>query len=567
MARDRKRMVVIGAVAAGTKAAARARRMAQDLEIIIFTDEQYISYAGCGEPYYIGGVVKEKQELLARTPEYFEKHMHISVRTGARVTNIDPHRRSVRVKTGSGAEEEVSYDYLVIGTGARAIRLDLPGRELPGIFVIRPVDEVVQLRDLVDAGKVRRAAVIGAGFIGLEMVENLRERGVEVTLIEKLDHVAPTYDEDVALHIEQLLEARGVRVLLGATVEAFEAGQDGRLGAVRTDQGTVECDVAVVGVGIRPNTEVAAEAGIELGIRGTIRTNDRLQTNFDTIYAGGDCAESQHRVSGKPVWQPLGDTANLHGRVIGTNIALASQGQTPTARFPGVLGTSIFRVFDLDVGQTGLTERVAVDAGFDIEVAVVPVSDRPHYMPNQGSLTLKLVADRKDGRLLGAQVWGSGGVDKVVDTLAAALTFRAKIEDLTNLDLAYAPPFSPALGNVIMASQVMENQLQRHVAALTSASLRKLEKEGNDFIFLDVRNPDEIAKVPSPVPEKTVNIPLPQLRERLSELDPDRFIVTSCGIGARAARAYRILRGAGFEKIACLNGGTKAWPYKKAERD
>jgi len=560
-------MVVIGAVAAGTKAAARARRMAHDLEIIIFTDEKYISYAGCGEPYYIGGVVKEKQELLARTPEYFEEHMHISVRTGARVTHIDPHRRSVRVKTGSGPEEEVNYDYLVIGTGARAIRLDLPGHDLPGIFVIRPVDEVVELRNLVDTGKVRRAAVIGAGFIGLEMVENLRERGVEVTLIEKLDHVAPTYDEDVALHIEQLLESRGVRVLLGAAVESFEAGEDGRLGAVRTDQGTVECDVAVVGVGIRPNTEVAAEAGIELGVRGTIRTNDRLQTNFDTIYAGGDCAESRHRVTGRPVWQPLGDTANLHGRVVGTNIALAAQGQTPTARFPGVLGTSIFRVFDLDVGQTGLTETAAMDAGFDIEVAVVPLSDRPHYMPDQGSLTLKLVADRKDGRLLGAQVWGSGGVDKVVDTLAAALTFQAKVEELTNLDLAYAPPFSPALGNVIMASQVMENQLQRHVAALTSVGLRKLDKEGKDFIFLDVRNPDEIAKAPSPVPGKTVNIPLPQLRDRLSELDRNRLIVTSCGVGARAARAYRILRGAGFEKIACLNGGAKAWPYKKAAKD
>jgi NADPH-dependent 2,4-dienoyl-CoA reductase/sulfur reductase-like enzyme/rhodanese-related sulfurtransferase len=559
---NRKRMVVIGGVAAGTKAAARARRLAPDLDIEIFSDEPYISYAGCAEPYYIGAIIKEKKHLLARTPGYFKKNMNITVRTRCRVTRIDPERQQVFVKNlKSGNEQEVEYDFLVIATGARPALLPVSGSELPEIFTIRAVDDVVRLRELIDGGSVKKAAVVGAGFIGLEMVENLHERGVEVTLIEKLPRMAPTYDEDVALQIAPVLSTKGIQVQLGATVEAFEANANGRLRAVRTDQGAVECDVAILCVGIRPNSEIAREAGIELGVKDSIRTNEHLQTNFSNIFCGGDCAESTHRVTGKPFWQPLGDTANLAGRVIGTNVALAAEGKDPSARFPGVLGTSIFRVFGLNLGQTGLTERTALETGYDIEVAVVPLTDRPHYMPERGSVTVKIVAEQGSGRLLGAQVWGDGTVDKVVDTLATALWLGATAEDLTNLDLAYAPPFSPALGNVIVAAQVLANQLSRDIHGITAAGVRELEREGRDFILLDVRNPDEIDRTPMPIPEKGINIPLPELASRLGELDRDRLVIISCAVGVRATRAYRILKNAGFQKIMNMYGGAKAWPY------
>lgn len=563
MSKDGKRMVVIGAVAAGTKAAARARRLAPDLDIAIFTDEAYISYAGCGEPYYVGGIIKEKKQLLARTQQFFRKNMNISVHTESRVTRIHPREQRVVVKDlKTDSEKVIDYDFLVIATGARPVRLPLPGKDLRQVFTIRAVDDVVRLRDLIDAGSVKRAAVIGAGFIGLEMVENLHQRGIQVTLIEKLPQMAPGYDEDAALQIDPALRAKGVEIQLGATVEAFEAGADGQLAAVRTDQGRVECDVAILSVGIKPNSELAREAGVALGVNETIRTNGYLQTNFENIYTGGDCAETTLRVTGRPFWQPLGDTANLMGRVIGTNVALASQGHKPAARFPGVLGTNIFRVFDLNLGQTGLTERAALEAGYEIEVVVVPTSDRPHYMPGAGSVTVKLVAELGSGRLLGAQAWGNGAVDKVVDTLAMALWLGATVEDLTNLDLAYAPPFSPALGNVIVAAQVLENQLSREIQGITAAGVRELQREGRDFILLDVRNPDEVERVPMPLPEKGINIPLPQLPNRLGELDRDRLVIISCAVGVRATRAYRILRKAGFQKIMSMHGGAKAWPYK-----
>jgi len=558
-------MVVIGAVAAGTKAAARARRLAPGLDISLYTDEALISYAGCGEPYFVGGIVKEKKDLLARTPEYFRKHSNIAVHTEAKVIRIDPTARHIRVRClRTGEEAEVPYDFLVVATGARAVRPPVPGSDLPGIFTIRKVDEVARLRELVDAGAVRRAVVIGAGFIGLEMVENLRERGVEVSLIEKLSQTAPTYDEDVALQLEPVLRAKGVDVRLGTRVEGFEAGSGGGVGAVRCDQGRFECDAVILSVGIRPNSELAGEAGIELGTGGAIRTNEFLQTSLANIYSGGDCAESRHLVTGKPFWQPLGDTANLAGRVIGTNIALAAEGKAPEARFPGVLGTNIFRVFEFNLGQTGLTERAALEHGFDPEVAVVPLSDKPHYMPGTRSVTIKLVADRGTGRLLGSQVWGDGAVDKVVDTLATAVTFGASVEALTNLDLAYAPPFSPALGNVIVAAQVLENQLARDIHAITASGVRELGREGKDFVFLDVRNPEEIRKVPAPVPDHCVNIPLHELEGRLGELDRGKLIITSCGVGARSTQAYRILKRAGFENIICMVGGAKAWPYKSS---
>lgn len=546
-----RRILVAGGVALGTKAAAKARRQDPDAEIVIYTDEALISYAGCGEPYYVSGEISNREKLLARTPEQFESALNVAVRPSHRVERIDPDGNTVTVTDlTSGQSFEDRFDALVIATGAFAIVPPIPGRELDGVHTLRTIPDTDAIRERVDSGRVKNAVIVGGGFIGLEMVESLVRRGVKVTLVERLPQVAPPYDEEVSHHIVREMEKHGVRTMIGAALEEIVDGGGGSVGGAVVDGERIEADMVLLSVGVRPNTRLAADAGVQLGKTGAIQVNEYLQTNYPHIYAGGDCAEVTHRLTGEPMWIPLGSTANRQGRVIGINAAGGAE------TFPGVMGTGIFRVFDLNVARTGLSERELVDRGFDFEAAVVPVSDLPHYMPGGKTVVVKLMADKKTRRLLGAQVWGEGKVDKTIDTLATAMTFNATVDQVQQLDLAYAPPFAPPLGNAVTAANVLQNKLDKNTEGALPMEVLKRRDHG-DIFFLDVRNPEEIQSV---CVEKCVNIPLPQLGARADELPREGEIITSCGVGLRAAMAYRKLKRLGFEKVRYMDGGIQAFP-------
>jgi CoA-dependent NAD(P)H sulfur oxidoreductase len=449
------RLVIVGGVAAGTKAASRARRVDPEAEITVYQEEPEPSISECGLPYLLSGVVDERDELVARTPEQFaEKGVEVRVRH--RVEKIDPEnkRLSVRPLTESGKAFEDAYDRLVIATGARAVLPPIPGADLDGIFKFRFLTDSDGVRRYMEERSPRRAAVVGGGYIGLEVAENLCRAGMEVSLIEGEDRVALAYGPEIAGRVEEHLKESGVRLYTGAKVEGF-AGE-GRVASVRFGGGELEADLVVVGIGIEPRVELAEEAGVELGDSGAIRVDKHMKTSLPDVWAAGDCVEAVNLVSGKPAWIPLGDTANQMGRVAGTNAATGED----TLEFPGILGTGIFKVFDLAVGKTGLSEKEAEEAGFEPVSATVETTDRAGYYPGVGKVFLKLIADASSGRLLGAEAAGYGAA-KLADICATAIWGKLAYPDLINLDLAYAPPYGPVLSPVIRAATVLSGEFDR----------------------------------------------------------------------------------------------------------
>jgi len=448
------RLVIVGGVAAGTKAASRARRVDAEAEIVVYQEEPEPSISECGLPYLLSGVVDERADLVARTPEQFaEKGVEVRVRH--RVEKIDPENKwlSVRDLENEGAFED-GYDRLVIATGARAVLPPIPGADLEGVFELRFLTDADEVRAYMEAHSPKRAAVVGGGYIGLEVAENLCRLGMEVSLIEGEDRVALAYGPEVAERVEERLKENGVSVYTGAKVEEFKG--EGCVRGLRYGGGDLEADLVVVGVGIEPSVELAEEAGVELGETGAIRVDRHMRTNLADVWAAGDCVETVNLVSGKQAWVPLGDTANQMGRVAGTNAATGED----TLEFPGVLGTGIFEVFDLGVGKTGLSEDEAREAGFETVSAAVETMDRAGYYPGAQRVFLKLIADRSSGRLIGAESAGSGA-DKLTDVCATAIWGGLSYPDLINLDLAYAPPFGPALSPVIQAASVLSGEFDR----------------------------------------------------------------------------------------------------------
>ena len=420
------RIAIIGGVAAGAKTAAKARREDPHAEITIYTEEAYISYAGCGEPYYIGGEVSDREQLLQRSPQDFLREHQIVVKPLHRVTKIRAQEKKIDVlNIQENHTFTVEFDVLVIATGASSIIPKLPGVALPGVFKLRTIPDTDAIREKVDSGTVQNAVVVGGGYIGLEMIEQLTHRGIAVTCVERMEQLAPPYDSDVAHEVKMVLENHGVKVMLNSALEEIIGSAEEGVRAVKVAGQEIATDMVLLSVGIRPNVELAREAGIEIGPTGAIRVNEYLQTNYPYIYAAGDCSEMVNRVTGKPVWVALGH-CEPSGASAGINVTGGQE------KFPGIVGTSIFRVFDLNVAGTGLIEREARKQGYDIEVAVVPQTDKPGYMPGAKSVIVKLIAEKSTQRLLGAEVWGPGNVDKVIDTLATALVFNATITDLTH---------------------------------------------------------------------------------------------------------------------------------------
>ena len=449
------RLVVIGGVAAGTKAASRARRLDPELEITVYQEEPEISISECGLPYFISGVIEERDALVARTPEDFAEK-DVEVLTRHRVESVEPENKRLIVKDlSTGKELEDSYDRLVISTGARAVLPPIEGTSLDGVFALRFLSDADAITRYVREHSPAKVAVVGGGYIGLELAENLKGLGMEVAVVEAEGRVANTYDPEVSEKVEEHLKENGVEVFSCEKVDEM-VGAEGRVRGIRFDGQEVEAEMVIVGVGIEPAVELAREAGARIGATGAILVDKYLKTNLPDVWAAGDCVETANLVTKEPAWAPLGDTANQMGRVAGTNAASGED----VLEFPGVLGTGVFKVFDLAVAKTGLSEEEAESAGFEVVTAAVDSKDRAGYYPGVESVFVKLVANAATGRLIGAEMVG-GKADKYVDICATAIWGRLSYPDLINLDLAYAPPFGPVLSPVISAASVLANKFER----------------------------------------------------------------------------------------------------------
>jgi NADPH-dependent 2,4-dienoyl-CoA reductase/sulfur reductase-like enzyme len=447
------RIVIIGGVAAGAKAAAKAKRVNPDLEIIVYQDEAEVAYSACGLPYVIGGTIADQNKLVIRKPEEFAKD-GIRVKAGHRVVAVDPANREITVRDlGDQREEKVVFDRLILATGAAPIVPPVEGVDLDGVLTLRKIGDLSRFESVLDRLGPKQAVIVGAGYIGMELAEAFHDLNIRTTIVEKFPRILPKFDPEMAQLVHDQLVERNVGLILGDGLSRIQ-GENGRVSAVVTESGkTIPAELVVLAIGVRPNVELAQAAGISLGKTGAIAVDSRMETNISGIYAAGDCVETIDRVSGQPIWMPLGDIANLQGRVAGENAAGGN------ARFPGVFGTAIFKTFDLNVAMTGLSEQAARALGFDPVSVLMKRGDRARYYPGGQGLNLKLIADRRDGRLLGAQVIGEGKADKMIDIAATALLGKLTCQDLENADLAYSPPFSPVLSPMIMAAGALSSRL------------------------------------------------------------------------------------------------------------
>lgn len=487
-------LVVIGGVACGPKAAARARRRDPHARITLVERGRLISYAGCGMPYYLEGLVADTRELMCtpvgvvRDAVFFKNVKDIDVRTGTLAEAIDRAKKEVHlVRVDTGERETLPYDRLVLATGGLPIVPPLEGVDLNRVFRLNHPDEAAAIHEAVASGAVKRAVLVGGGLIGMEMAEALAVRGLEVTVVEMMEHLLPALlDLEPAAFLTKHLRAKGVQVRTGEKVVRLVGDDQGNVCQVLTERGALDADLVLLAIGVRPNVHLAQQAGLELGTTGALAVNDRLQTSDPDIYAGGDCVECTHRLTGEKVYVPLGSTANKHGRVIGDNVTGGD------ARFPGIVGTTVFKAFDFNVARTGLTEKQARQKGYRLLTALCPAPDRAHYYPGNQPILVKLVAEEDSGRLLGAQVVGPGEAVKRIDVLATALTFGATVDDVADLDLGYAPPYAGAMDNIHHAVNIVRNKRDGLAKALTPQEVRAKLERGDDFVLLDVRTPKEL---------------------------------------------------------------------------
>jgi NADPH-dependent 2,4-dienoyl-CoA reductase/sulfur reductase-like enzyme/rhodanese-related sulfurtransferase len=550
-------IVIIGGTACGPKAGARARRCDPQARITIVEQEENLSVATCGLPYYVSGVIDSQSELVRREPDFFRDVMNINVLTRTRAVAID--RKAHRVDIldlGTNQLSTIEYDKLVLATGSIPKVPDLKGRHLKGIFTLSKIGDAHTIRSLVSPHEIKKAIIVGAGLVGLEMAEAFASQGLQVTLVEALGWVLPALlDFEVATNIERHLREKGMKLLLRQQVIGFEDDENGQVRKVITKNGELETNLVLLALGVRPNTKLAQDAGLSIGSTGGISVNHYLQTSDPDIYAGGDCVENVNRVTKQKMLAPLGSTANKHGRVIGTNVTGGFE------TFPGVLGTTIAKVFDYNVARVGLSEFQAREAGYDVVTSLVPSYEHATYYPNGKEILVKLVAEKSNNRLLGGQVVGPGDTAKRVDVLATALAFGATVEDLANLDLAYAPPYNNAMDPLHNAANVIHNKQSGYARALTPMEVKDKLQSGDDFILLDVRSPGEWETRRIEEPQVSL-LPLRELRARLDELPKDAEIVTFCQTSVRAYQAQRILDGAGFKNVKFMDGSIAAWPYK-----
>jgi NADPH-dependent 2,4-dienoyl-CoA reductase/sulfur reductase-like enzyme/rhodanese-related sulfurtransferase len=548
----KKRLVVVGGVAAGPKSAAKARRCDPEMEIVIYQEEEEISYAGCGLPYFVSGVIKQRDELISRTPGKFAVD-GIRVRKHHRVEAIDVTNRTVSGRNLDGDEVFTDqFDRLVLATGAQAIRPRIEGMDLDNIYYLRSIFDADRVLLSLGKGAIQHVVIAGGGYIGLEMAESLKLLGKEVTVVELAPQIATLFDEDVANLLRLYLEKKGIQILTSEGIKAIK-GKDGKVIRVETENRVVEADAVIMSLGVRPQVDLARKAGLRIGETGAVWVNERMETSAEGVYAAGDCAETVHLLTGKRTWVPLGSTANKQGRVVGENVCGGN------ARFPGVLGTTIFKAFDFNVAKTGLNMKEAEKEGFHPMEAIVRGFDRAHYYPGKKESVLKVIADQESGRVLGGQAIGEGSSDKFIDILAMALHAGMDCRMLASVDLAYAPPFSPALSPVIVAANVLMNKREGKVRSIRASEVKeKMASPGGGFQVLDVREPNEVKEKRIP---GSLWIPLGEIGRRSKELDPTKEIAVHCESGLRSYKACLKLKHAGIENVKNVDGGLLCWCY------
>ena len=538
------KVVIIGGVAGGATAAARLRRLNETAEIVVFERSGYVSYANCGLPYYIGGVIEEPEALALQTPESFFARFRVDVRVRHEVTAIHPDRKIVsgkNLETGDAFEE--SYDKLILSPGASPTQPRIPGVGIEKVFTLRTVEDTFRIKDYIHIHHPKSAVLAGGGFISLELAENLRELGMEVTIVQRPKQLMNPFDPDMAAFIHGEARRHGIRLALGHTVEGF-AEQDGGVDVLRKDAVPLHADMVVLAIGVTPDTVLAKEAGLELGLKGSIVVNDRMETSVPDIYAVGDAVQVKHSVTGQDAVISLAGPANKQGRIAADNICGGD------SRYPGSQGSSVIKVFDLTAASTGVNETNAKKAGLEVDAVILSPMSHAGYYPGGKLMTMKVVFEKGTYRLLGAQIVGYEGVDKRIDVLAAAIHAGMTAIQLKDLDLAYAPPYSSAKDPVNMAGFMVENLAGGVVKQFHIEDVNALPYDGS-LTLLDVRTPQEYAGGHI---EGFRNIPVDELRERLDEIERDKPVYVICQSGLRSYIACRVLAGHGYEAYNFAGG-------------
>lgn len=548
------KVVIVGGVAGGATAAARIRRLDEHAEIVVFEKSGYVSYANCGLPYYIGGKIEDKRELTLQTPESFYARFRVDMRVHHEVIAVDVKAKTVKVRNlASGEVFSESYDKLILSTGARPIKPNFEGIDNERIFTLRTVEDTLRIKQFTEDKRPQSAVVVGGGFIGIEVAENLRRLGMDVTLVEAAPQVMAPFDGDMAALIHAEMVRNGVKLILGTMVDGFTA--EGGVTVRLKDREPQTADMAVLAIGVAPDTTLARDAGLELGIKGSIVVDDRMQTSAPDVYAVGDAVQIKNFVTGKEGLISLAGPANKQGRIVADNVCGRD------SRYTGGQGSSVIKIFGLTAACTGINERTAKSLGLDCDKVVLSPMSHAGYYPGGSVMTMKVLFERGTCRILGAQIIGRDGVDKRIDVIATAIRAGLKATELTELDLAYAPPYSSAKDPVNMAGYMIENVCdgvlkQWHIEDADSIISRK------DVTLLDVRTPEEFQRGHI---EGFLNIPVDELREGLSKLDKGKPVYVICQSGLRSYIASRILAGNGYEAYN-FSGGYRFYAAVKGDR-
>ena len=538
------KVLIVGGVAGGATAAARIRRLDETAEITVFERSGYISYANCGLPYYIGGVITDPEELTLQTPESFFSRFRINMKVHHEVTAIHPDQKTISVRNSKTGEEfEESYDKLILSPGAKPTQPRLPGVGIEKVFTLRTVEDTFHIKEYINKNQPKSAVLAGGGFIGLELAENLKELGMDVTIVQRPKQLMNPFDADMASFIHSEMRKHGVKLALGHTVEGFEE-KDGGIDILLKDEMPLHADMVVLAIGVTPDTHLAKDAGLELGIKGSIVVNDRMETSAPDIFAAGDAVQVKHYVTGQEALISLAGPANKQGRIIADNICGGD------SRYPGSQGSSVIKVFDMTAATTGINETNARKAGLDVDTVILSPMSHAGYYPGGKVMTMKVVFEKETYRLLGAQIVGYEGVDKRIDVLATAIHAGMKATELKDLDLAYAPPYSSAKDPVNMAGFMIDNISKGILKQWHLEEVDLLPRDGS-VTLLDVRTVREYGNGHI---EGFKNIPVDELRERLDEIEKDKPVYVICQSGLRSYIGTRILEGNGY-KAYNFSGG------------
>ena len=549
------KVLIVGGVAGGATAAARIRRLDETAEITVFERSGYISYANCGLPYYIGGVITDPEELTLQTPESFFSRFRINMKVHHEVTAIHPDQKTISVRNSKTGEEfEESYDKLILSPGAKPTQPRLPGVGIEKVFTLRTVEDTFHIKEYINKNQPKSAVLAGGGFIGLELAENLKELGMDVTIVQRPKQLMNPFDADMASFIHSEMRKHGVKLALGHTVEGFEE-KDGGIDILLKDEMPLHADMVVLAIGVTPDTHLAKDAGLELGIKGSIVVNDRMETSAPDIFAAGDAVQVKHYVTGQEALISLAGPANKQGRIIADNICGGD------SRYPGSQGSSVIKVFDMTAATTGINETNARKAGLDVDTVILSPMSHAGYYPGGKVMTMKVVFEKETYRLLGAQIVGYEGVDKRIDVLATAIHAGMKATELKDLDLAYAPPYSSAKDPVNMAGFMIDNISKGILKQWHLEDVDLLPRDGS-VTLLDVRTVREYGNGHI---EGFKNIPVDELRERLDEIEKDKPVYVICQSGLRSYIGTRILEGNGY-KAYNFSGGFRFYDAAMHDR-